>query len=117
MRRLTAHIAVFILGFLFTADAVNVDIVVADVLNSVFHTQIAAIGRDEMNGTGKHAVTSAVRSITSPAYVAQDEDSPPMLDARFPALSEETIMPAETDIPVEGRIVSPSFLSLCTLLI
>jgi hypothetical protein len=117
MRRRVTQILISLFALLFLGDAVNVDILLADALVNLCGRPTNGIVREEIRGSNHSGVGTSAHSIASLDTIAQDEDSPTVVDTDTRRVRLATITEADAPVCFEGRVVSPSFLSLCTLLI
>jgi len=118
MRVKTAKIFIIIVGIIFIADDIDVDITLSRVLNTVFHTTFNAIQRDYVeNGTNRKDVGASTRTIASTNVIAVDEDSPTTLETYFPSVKNDTPAPEAKVVATSPGVVEVSYLTLHTLLI
>ncbi|HET7153520.1 MAG TPA: hypothetical protein VFJ29_07110 [Candidatus Kapabacteria bacterium] len=118
MRSRTFKIFIVILGIIFFADDVDVDVMLAPLLNTVFHTTFNAINRDLVNNGEDHQnLGASSRTIASTNIVAVDEDSPTTLDTAFPNVRSVCIVPESKTVATSPTVVKFNYLTLHTFLI
>lgn len=115
----SSGIKLFILSLVvvFLGDAVNCDILVSEAINAVFHTQLNSISREVIAGKGTSNTQTTSRSIAGSINMAQDEDSPTVLDTAFPVLHNAIPIPDLKPGATSPGTVQYTYLSLCTLLL
>jgi len=118
MRSRTFKIFIVLLGIIFFADDVDVDVLLAPLLNTVFHTTFNAINRDVVdNGAASQKYASSSRTIASANIVAVDEDSPTTLDTAFPNVKSTCLVPESKVVATSPTVVKFTYLTLHTFLI
>lgn len=118
MRSRTFKIFIVLLGVIFFADDIDVDVMLAPLLNTVFHTTFNAINRDLVNNGADHQnLAASSRTIASASIVAVDEDSPTTLDTAFPNVQSVCLLPASKVVATSPTVVKFTYLTLHTFLI
>lgn len=120
MRSKIIKIFILLISLVFFTDDIDVDVMLAPILNNVFHTSFHAINRDLVENTTEHQqYRSTVRTCASTSIVAVDQDDPTTLETAFPAIGAIAKLPETTAtiVPTDAGHISVSYLSLHTLLI